>query len=826
MPVKEISRTYTHIERPLDTNITWLLGNVGVWQKMTSLLEFEAAIGFNTTSALFMEEPNVFTLTDGSNWKEQGFDVGDFFVVKWTTTVIATNVSTISTVTGTITEINGATMKSNNATLGGGALVSNIYPTQFADIKIHSVFIVSAKRPQGIKFTYGHMKNSDANALNLASFIDGSFSEFDAKDTDIMPVNAVIPMTFLGIQSGMSIASVNLKYVGQGGGTLLSKFYYEIEVIFMISSFFEDINTFEDLVSPDQTFDIESVTDNIKVFGFPDYNNPNVFVENDMDATKQLGNTGWFNENYNGLPNPFTVASVDYQNLGGTSVVKLDYQNNIKVRAVIDGIANITGATKCTFGFAWIPTEETDYKGLPNGFYKNTKINTGGQISTFSDVFAVTNIIDPSLRVGYSSDGATMDVKNIRFQNTAANQITFEAEFQPSAAFAAFMEARDETERNYILWVNVADQTEVTNQSDRVCLLVDFGTLQTFIEPIGEYAGMNIGFLDHRQDETDTPASCGVDMRIEDDILAKITFQVDTAVSPTIPIPTGLIYGILIQRDSDGFQYLLDRYAIDLTQYPSPMQYNFNALRGFKLGTGNSKNKVGANYYPTLDSGTLKGVLGLYGFKVRWEDWLGRNDAPIEVRNEFYNNALKQNGLNNDWYRYLNTAGWSMHFYVYTNAILNGVAVRYANLKPMVFQDYNANADVTATFTYYRESDNTVLNGGTDPESGLPLGIILSNEIVRLEILWTRTVGTWANVNEVYGLNTIEVREGAGQFEYRQLSSIWLPENDNPLTPLLGDTLLDLVLVSPTQIRATCLIDPSKLITAERYKISGRIGCA
>lgn len=826
MPVKIINRTYTHIERPLDTNITWLMGNVGVWQKLTLLCEFEAAINFSTTNSLFMEEPNIFSLTDGSNWKEQGFDVGDNFTVKWTSTDVSTNISSFYNVTGTITEINGSQMKSNNSTLGGGALQSNIYPTQFANTKIHSCFIVTAKRPQGIKFTYGHCKNSDSNALNLASFIDGTFSEFDAKDTDLMAVNAVMPMTFLGLQSGMSIASCNLKYIGQGGFVGISKHYYEIEVIFMISSFFEDINTFEDLVSPGQTFDVESVTDNYSIIGFPTYNNTNVFIQNVLEDTKQQGNTGWFNENFNGLPNVFTVTSVDYENLGGTQVVKLDYQNNIKVRAVIDGISNVSGSTRCTFGFAWIPLEEGDYKGLQTGFYKNTKINTGGQVSTFSDVFPVTALIDPTLRIGYSSDGATMDVKNIRFQNTAANQITFEAEFQPSAAFATFMDGRDETERNYILWVNVADQTEVTNQSNRVSLLLDYGTLQTYIEPIGAFPGMEIGFLDHRQDENDTPASCGVDMRIEDDILAKITFQVDTATGATIPIPTGLVYGVLIERISDGFQYLLDRYAIDLTQFPSPQQYNFNLIRGFKLAPGNSKNIVSANHYVPLDSGTLKGVQGLYGFKVRWEDWLARTDMPLDVRNAFYDNTLKQNGLNNDWYRYLNNAGWTLNFFVYTNAMLNGAPVRYANLKPMVFQDYNANADVSATFTYYRQSDNTVLTGGTDPESGLPLGVILSNETVRLEILWTRTSGTWANVNEVYALNTIEVREGAGQFEYRQLSSIWLPENDNPLTPLSGATLLDLVLVSPTQIRATCLIEPGNLITAERYKISGRIGCA
>jgi hypothetical protein len=418
-----------------------------------------------------------------------------------------------------------------------------------------------------------------------------------------------------------------------------------------------------------------------------------------------------------------------------------------------------------------------------------------------------------------------MNVTNVRFKKTGANEITFEAEFIPNPSFGTFMDSRDISERNYILWLSVADQQLTTNNSNRVSLRLDFNQMDTFIEPLGEWDGMTIGFLNHVEDNTDVPVTCGNDIKIEDDLTAKIEFQVDTDVADDIPIPTGLEYGILIERDSDGFQYKLDSYSIDLSVYPNPTQYNFNDTRGFKLGVGNPKNVVSANYYPSLDSGSLRGVLGLYGFKVRWEDWIARTNTPTDINNAFYDTSLKSNGISNDWYRYLLVSGWTLQFYVFTNATLAGQAVRYENKKPLVFDDYDQNSDITTTFTYKRESDGAILSGGIDVESGLPLGVILADELVRLEIEYTRSVGTWASVNDVYALNTIEVREGAGQKSYRQLSSEWLPESDNPLLPLTGATLLDVQLISPTVIRATCLIDPFKLDDAQNYKITGREGC-
>ena len=122
------------------------------------------------------------------------------------------------------------------------------------------------------------------------------------------------------------------------------------------------------------------------------------------------------------------------------------------------------------------------------------------------------------------------------------------------------MQAKDSTERNYVLWASIADQTEITNKSNRVSLKLDFNTLETFIPPVGPYSGMLIDFLDHTQDENSTATPCGNNIRIEDDLLARVEFQVDTATGPTIPIPQAFTYAIIAERQADGLQYELDSF--------------------------------------------------------------------------------------------------------------------------------------------------------------------------------------------------------------------------------------------------------------------------
>ena len=835
MGVEILKREYTNIFRPQDTNINWLIGNVGVWQRLNLEVSFGVYVDFDTTNTLFLDDPDTMILTNGKSWNEYGFAEGDSIVIEWIYRDLSnpsTPVDYPNRVPALGNQIFIDRIEDNKAyivdstgtpitTFGSG--YSNILPVQRGDFALVDVIVYTQKRPQGIKFTYGHLDNANSQSNNLSSFIDGTFTSFLKEDTDLIAVNSKVAMLPIGNQSGMSISHCNVKYLGSRNFGI--EHIYEIEVFFMVSAFFEDVTTFEDNIAPPALFDSNSVTDNFEIIAYPVYNNPNIIIKNDLSVTDKLGNVGWFDENYNGLDNDFTITSVSYENAAGDVVTQLDYANPIKVTAVINGVRNVTGQTKCSYGFAWIPIEETEYKQNEYPFYKNVKMNTGGDALTFQDVFNVSNAIDVTLRPGYTKDAAQMDVRNVRFQNTAANQITFEAEFVPNAAFTTQFSSLDISERNYILWISVADQTEVVNKSNRVSLLLDYSQLDTYIPPVGAYDGMTIDFLNHTQDENSIANICGDDYRIEDEILARARFTIDTATGTDIPIPTAITYGIKVERDSDGLTYLLDEYKIDLTQYPDPTQYNFNASKGFKLIQGNDKNFIKVDYYPALDSGTLKGVQGLYGFKIRWEDWLKRINVPAPIEQDFYDNTKLNNGINNDWFQWLSNTDYSMYFVVYTDAVLNGNNVRYENTKPLEFVDYDDNTNITTTLTYIRESDGTILNGGTDPISGTPLGVILDNEEVRLRIEYTKVVGTWGTLANIYGINAIEVDGGAGQLEYRQLSSIIGSESGNPLIPVTGATLLDLSLPAANILRAECLIDPNLLIDATRYKITGREGC-
>jgi hypothetical protein len=497
----------------------------------------------------------------------------------------------------------------------------------------------------------------------------------------------------------------------------------------------------------------------------------------------------------------------------------------------ISGINNLGGASRFQYGFMWVDLEPDSYQKTEYAGHKNRKVSTGGEAQYLTDVFALG--IYPPLRSGYAFDSATMDAQDIQFVQNGAD-VDVSITFVPNAAFNTFMSAKGTTERQCIIWVSVGDDAPEYKNSDRVSLLLDFNTLETAPIPFGTFDGLTIDFLSHPQAYNDTPISPSLDMFVEDDVLAKVSFQEDTATGDTIPVLNSITFGALVQNDTTGEQYVLEAETVDLTQYPNPTQYNYDASRGFKLGAGNSKNWIKVDYDATNDSGTLKGVLGWYGFKVRWEDWIKRFPTPP---NAFYLNTEANNGLNNDWFHYYNTSDWGIYFYVDIAATLGGVNGVYQNLSELIINDYDSNADVDVTFTYYRDNNGAkgaTLTAGTDPISGLPLGVIVKGEDVWLDVAyewvnmidpppsdWASQVAVDANV---YATSCIEVDGGAGFKEFRQLSSIWSPEYSNPLEGIPTYTLVKVTSTSTTVVTVECRINSNKLIDSPRYKISGRIG--
>ena len=816
MGVQITSRNYYNQYRP--ELVDWLLGNVGDWQKLTLVARFAVEKKFSQSSPLLINSTEL-TTGDGTLWSDYGFDEGDTIIFQYRLTTYDQN-GDIDV--GPIT-LNG--FRAINSMNGDSIVLSSVLSADYSmmpynngTVRLDEVIIWADKQPEGFKITYGHLENDDSDGANLSSFIDGSLTQLQAVNTNTL--TGWQQMEMIGQQSGMSIKKGLWNYWGKVG----SHYYqYAIQIEFMFHGFYESQSNFEDYIKPSFSFDAAALTDNFEIIGYPEWNNPNTRISSDKQATKRLGNTGWFGENFNGQDNDFAVTSVEYTDATTGQVLNaLSHSSNTKIKVVIEGVQNLSnGLSKFGVGFIWTPQEESYYHNKLTPFHQNLMVNTAGGYT--SGVFPLSIFPNTTTYFGFSNDiDIKMNIKNVHFYEQGGN-VVFEAEYRPSNGFEDFIEGLDPRDNKYGLWVSVADRTLETNFSNRVNLLVDYRGFEKYIPPVGPWDPMTIDFFEHPEDGSVDSILCYQDFFVEDDILARVKFNLAVLHPLPFDVPKSIIFKIEAKNSLTGEVFELQSYKVDLTGFPVDIdgvpQWNYDSLRGFKLESGNNKNWVKVQRDDSTDQGLSKGYIAYFGFKIRWEDWLPRTGVPAD----FFNTNELNNGFNNDWLHYLETTDWDVNFVVNIIADLDGDEVRYVNEKKIEFKDYTSNENVNEAWEFTLESDQTVLNNGVDAD-GHPTAVLPENEIVRIAVTYTRLTGVWASIFEVYGTICAEFYQGAGQMQFRQLSSVWGSESDNPLGPVFGSQKLKVTLLSPTEMKLECLVDTS-MVDSGVTKFTSRLGC-
>ena len=817
MGVTVTGRDYTNRYSPII--VDWLLGNVGDWQKLVISVSFAVEKKFSQVSPLLIENSGLdLVLGGGSTWEALGFDVGDS--ITWSIRFAELDndgfpqpqYPIFLTEVRQVVLIQGDRMTINAPWIQG---IPSI-PLNNGNYRIDQVEIYVDKKPEGVEVVYSHLTNTDSQGANLISFIDGTKTRIRAEGLDSLL--GWQDMELIGLQSGMSLRSSRWIFDNKEGAYTYN---YRIELEFMISAFFEDLDNFVNLEAPPQLLGLESLTDNFEIIGYPQLNNPNTQIKSDKQYTRRLGNVGWFNENINGLESGYSVLGLTYTDvISGEPLQGLSFAGETRVRAIIAGVPNLAnGLSKIGIGFIFLPEDEAIYKELPTPFQENLMVNTGGGVS--SGVFVPTPSPYTGTYTGFENVvGARMDIKNIHFTIDGDNLI-YEAIFSPNQSFINYIGGLDDIDRNYSIWVSVGDRLSPANYYNRVSLSLDYNQFRAYIPTVGEYSPMNILFAEHPQNETEGRSVSCVDFRVEDDVLGVIPFKVDI----TKDIPNKIEFVLEVERELDGLKYELQRYAVDLSGYPNDAlgvpQWDYNQERGFKLETGQNKNFAKVIRNGAEDDGNNKAYLAYYGFKIRWEDWISRQGVP----SDFFNGSLENNGFNNDWVSYFEVFGWVFKFTINTYSTLNGEPVKYVNSEELAFSDYNTNLNISTFWETQRESNGAILPSSIDATTGEPLGVILDNEEVRLRVLYVKQNGVFQGLEGYWGTICIEIDKGAGEKEFRQLSTEWGRELDNPLIPIAGETRVKKTSPAANQILLECLVNPSLLDGAQRYKLSSRLGC-
>lgn len=829
MGVKTVNRKYKNQYHQPAVTTDWLIGNTGDWERLEIDVEVSIDFSASQTDSISVDSINdIFKLNNGKSWSDYGFDIGDNVTMTYEVWIDSNNdgnfTKTYQTKTFNILNLYGSSIETD---LNVGLFDPyTMLPSDRGNNKILNVRFVANKEPEGLHFIYSHITNANYQNDNLSSFIDGSTAQFSYAGLNLLALNTPAQMNPDGIQSGMAIDSCDVTKLSNGN--LTTPYTYRIGVVFMLASFFEDTTNLPNRTAPSILFNAGSLTDNFKIKMFPEWNNPNTVIQNNLDHTERLGNTGWFDENFNGLDNNFIIDSLIYKDDAGNVINQLDYTKPTNVEIIVSGVPNLTPSSEFGFGFAWIPEDEADFHNKTTPFHKNLYINTGRKYTNgLNDSFNLNESTGATVLQGDTATSSQMDVQptdlSTFFDSTGATKTRLRARFIPNANFSAEFGAKSDDDRNYIIWVSVADYNLPVNFSDRVNLLVDYDEMIKEIPPSGPFKPMSTKFIEHPEDENVDGVIKYVGF-VEDDVLARVKFVVDKTKNMVFDSMT---FGYEVENINTGDVHQLERRVVNLSVFPPDIfgvqQFNVNQIRGFKMELGNNKNWVKIKRNTACDGGNNSAYIAYFATKFRWEDWIPGNNVP----NEYFDTTKDNNGKHNDWIDYLRAGITNSHrinFFVFTDVYENGTLKRYKNTYEVTMNDYDENANIQKDHFYFKDSDNTPLNIGIDPITLKPLGVLLNTEPTRIEIVYTNLTGTF-DINDMYAVTTIEIDKGAGEMEHRQLSSVWGSESDNILMPLTGETKLKLTQVSPTVVKASCLVDNTKLGGGNKYKITGRIGC-
>lgn len=795
------------------SQVTWLLGTPFCQQT----LAITARVGSDMKPSLGDVVEiigNSFFIMNGKNWADYGFKTGNNVTISYTKIDLSTYIPTNNNLTFLSVNILGNEMQVSSLPSG---LNTSILPSQDADYQYTNVNFFCDNPIEALEFEYGFLKNSEVNTDNISSVIDGSIQKFIATGLNTLSVGDSTSLLAVGNKSGHDFIVGIITYIGKPSSY---EYSFTLYLSFRLTPFFEGpLNwTVNDI--PAWFQNQECLTDNFKFKFLPETNNPNRSIQNEMSATRQLGNTGFFNQNFNGLPNPFVVESVTYRDTNGNIVSSILVNEETTIEVVISGIT--PHADGQYFHSLCILPNEDDYKNNEYTLGQNIRLLTNSQ-----DPVGITPSPNALEYFSLSPDGVNYSIKNVRYYNDGSGNLKFEGVVTMYPGISANI-LNGNIEGDFILSISVASHDLDTADSNRVTLYVDS---QQFIERppvIEELDTLTVKFLEHPYD-VNSIGEFIYQGYVEDDVLAVMDFQFERTDNMII---NNIRLNIDIVKNDFSESFRLTNLSVNTSAEPisgTPSQsiHEINNIlsRGFKYNNGNDKNFYGIERNSNLDNALQVGYRAYLGFKIRWEDWISNSNVP----NVFVDASLLNNGKNHDWFRFIESGDWSIYVGIDIDGHKNGEPVSFRNTFPFEFGTYDQNTCFNKEHRYYDDSTNDLLNLGIDPDTGNALGIILNDGYTRIEIYYEGTgalgcedILSLLAQDLLYATITIQIDKGAGQMEHRQISSVIDREADCPLIPLVGEDYL-LIEQEGVGVVTKCLVDPDLLPLGSKYSISGRI---
>lgn len=725
---------------------------------------------------------NLFTVTGalGANevTRQSGSFLNDGFIIGDILRVFDGGVD-MTTTDRTITYVD------NTKIIFDGAAVSSV-------VDQNDIIVRGKSAIRGFKFKYNLVENN--GALFYQSIQDTSNTIWKFNDVGIGAVGArsttFVSGTFSVLPKTAQTGSARMRFVSDIDAYTQE---FEIEHTFRVIPFFLESERAQFEAGTPISWQLNAkayrVLWDLRGSISTIYSNPNELKGGEW---WQRGNTGWFNETFNGDAANFALNTITYtDSLTATSVTGLQINRKTSVEVIITSPTGV------------------------NLDANHVVIVNSGKLPDIADLTSTSDwetnyVFDSKRQTRGAAAVASSFIKNLVVSNgsPASDKLKVNFDIEFTAGQQALMSEDDK----YYIGIHVGDVGNLAKVRTNV-LAEKNAKYIINRDTSGLFAVEEVNFYTHDMDVEDYGTT---DFKgfTEDGVLMKAILSLDTALAPVLQT---LRFKVVAYDTVAGDEFTISQRLWFLgNSVISPgniQQLYINQLATFQLKSDNPFNII--NLEPT----TMDGTKQLYEFRCPFKiDWMDYQSLST-VDSVFYNAGEPNNGLNREIHRYSQASGFEVR--VYIEADVNnsdGDSTIYRTRLPYIdLYDYDEDNGMNVYSAHTIAMFNVAGVAVADDK-------IIPDADTRIKATFTPTTPVATSV-PYWGIIRIEEYQNGGLFSIDEMSSEYLPRPNNRLKPMAGETKLK-VTNNGTTIVLECLIDYTKINVTEgfQYHISARIG--
>ena len=726
-----------------------LVGNVGdkILYTFDTLIRWY--LDFTSSLQVTVSGTSTILTRNYGSWFDDGFSIGDSCYF---------GAGGLGTDLIVITAISETTLYYT----GGSLIIDDTYTTGT---------IYGYTQLTAINFKPNLINNNEL--FNVTSKVSGNDCSYYASGISTSFVN----FTKSGIYSDFVSGNKNrVKFIAYSGQ--YQKFSFEYE--FIITPFF--LESFKTNLDNSTIPDLYNNLNSLKLAFECDFltilSNPN--TKKTVRYDSNLGSTGWFNENFNGFNNLYSIDSVVLKDSNDNVISSLLTNYTNKFEVTVNGSFNSSNNVGVVL-FA-CPKQSS---------YTNTT-------TTLEENFVFDNAITAeggSLSTGYNSilDNVEADI--------VAGKMVIKGQIEFTSAQIALIK-----DLNYVLGVTVANGTLSSSSSDKVTLIADYNAFS--LGNLYPLCGVDeIRIFQHPENIQTAEGSSSVTAWNEDGLIIKMPLKLDISKEAFL---NTLEFSLIAYKDASNY-FILDNFVFNFeyTVVSGVQMINYADVRGYSLT--DEFNDVFLSY---VSSDTDYHYYEIQiGQKISWKDWI----KNINADTIFYDNTKTNNNLNYKASNYSNLNGYDIKFVLTANCTgLDENGLEFTSDFNYISPDQNIND--------YEENNNWTAEIKTKSVDGAVNygGVIRTDKDTLIETTFTR-ISDFRTGYNFWAVQRIEesLNNSVGIYE---LSSVLDSVSNNILKPVSDETYLKLVIDdSAKTVVTTCLIDYAKLDISKTYKLSTRL---